>query len=103
MTELSERADRVQTRSVGPEEGNMLKIATHGRLTSLDLRLLGRDPEATGSRQIVFGDLGTPASRGGSISGSSSGPGRAGRWNAYNELKTLLIARCLPAVGRHVG
>ncbi len=44
MTELSGRADRVQNRSVGPEEDNMLKIATHGRMAALDLRLLGRDP-----------------------------------------------------------
>jgi N12 class adenine-specific DNA methylase len=125
MTELSERADRVQNRSVGPEEDNMLKIATHGRMAALDLRLLGRDPgpdpgqhtklaaaasriaaihhanagrcypdsrdpAATGSLQIVFCDLGTPAGRHGPSTG-------AGRWTAYDEIKTLLIARGVPA------
>jgi len=129
MTELSARADRVQNRSVGPEQDNMLKIATHGRVAALDLRLLGhnpgpdpgqhtklaaaasriakihhanaarrypdsRDPAATGSLQIVFCDLGTPAGRRNSSSGPSGG---AGRWTAYDELKTLLIARGVPA------
>ena len=44
MGELSARADKVQSRAVPPEEDNMLKVATHGRMAALDLRLLGRDP-----------------------------------------------------------
>ena len=109
MTELSERADRVQSRQVDPAQDNMLRIATHGRMAALDLRLLGREPgEPTklvaaagriaaihhrtaartypgsavpGSLQLVFSDLGTP---------------REG-WNVYDELRTLLIERDVPA------
>jgi N12 class adenine-specific DNA methylase len=43
MGELSARADKVQARAVPPEEDNMLKVATHGRMAAVDLRLLGRD------------------------------------------------------------
>ncbi len=109
MAELSERADRVQSRQVDPAQDNMLRIATHGRMAALDLRLLGREPgEPTklaaaagriaaihhrtaghtypgstvpGSLQLVFSDLGTP---------------REG-WNVYDELRTLLIDRGVPA------
>src|SRR5207244_414813 len=44
MAELSQRADAVQSRAVDPAEDNMLRVATHGRMAALDLRLLGRDP-----------------------------------------------------------
>ncbi len=109
MAELSERADRVQSRLVDPAEDNMLRVATHGRMAALDLRLLQRqvgDPtklvtaadriagihhrEATrtypgsdvpGSLQLVFCDLGTP---------------RQG-WNVYDELRQLLLNRDVPA------
>jgi hypothetical protein len=109
MAELSERADRVQSRQVDPAQDNMLRIATHGRMAALDLRLLGREPgEPTklvaaagriaaihhrtagrtyqgstvpGSLQLVFSDLGTP---------------REG-WNVYDELRTLLVERGVPA------
>ena len=109
MDELSERADRVQSRQVDPAEDNMLRVATHGRMAALDLRLLGRpagDPtklataadriagihartaghcypgsDRPGALQLVFSDLGTP---------------RDG-WNVYDELRTLLIARAVPA------
>ena len=116
--ELSERADKVQSRAVPPEEDNMLKVATHGRMAALDLRLLGRDPgedaklaaatrigkihhanadrtypgsDVRGSLQIVFCDLGTPSAR------SRGGSGLSGGWNAYDEVKALLVARGVPA------
>jgi N12 class adenine-specific DNA methylase len=117
MRELSERADRVQNRQVDPDVDNMLRIATHGRMAALDLRLLGRRPgentkllvaadriaeihhanadraypdsDTLGSLQIVFCDLGTPQARRGSRT--------AGEWNVYDELKQLLIARDIPA------
>ncbi len=119
MGELSERADKVQSRAVPPEEDNMLKVATHGRMAALDLRLLGRDPgedakltaaanriaathhanaertygdsEVVGSLQLVFSDLGTPNAR------SRTGAGLAGGWNVYDELKQMLVDRGVPA------
>jgi len=119
MGELSARADKVQARAVPPEEDNMLKVATHGRMAALDLRLLGRDPgqdaklaaaatriagihhanadraypdsDVAGSLQIVFCDLGTPSAR------SRGGGGLSAGWNAYDELKQLLIERGVPA------
>jgi hypothetical protein len=119
MGELSARADKVQARAVPPEEDNMLKVATHGRMAALDLRLLGRDPgedaklaaaatriagihhanadraypdsDVAGSLQIVFCDLGTPSARSRSAGGLSAG------WNAYDELKQLLVERGVPA------
>jgi N12 class adenine-specific DNA methylase len=119
MGELSARADKVQDRAVPPEEDNMLKVATHGRMAALDLRLLGRypgddaklaaaatriagihhanadraypDSDVAGSLQIVFCDLGTPSARSRSASSLSAG------WNAYDELKQLLVERGVPA------
>jgi N12 class adenine-specific DNA methylase len=119
MGELSARADKVQSRAVPPEEDNMLKVATHGRMAALDLRLLGRDPgedaklavaatriaemhhanadraypdsDVPGSLQLVFCDLGTPSAR------SRNPGGLAGGWNAYDELKQLLVERGVPA------
>ena len=119
MGELSARADKVQARAVPPEEDNMLKVATHGRMAALDLRLLGRDPgedaklavaaariagmhhgnadraypesDVPGSLQLVFCDLGTPSAR------SRNAGGLAGGWNAYDQLKQLLVERGVPA------
>ncbi len=114
MAELARRADRISARTVDPTEDNMLRVATHGRLAALDLRLL--DPAAganvsaklataadriaaihsahadrrygtssrPGALQLVFCDLGTPT-------------GRRGSWNAYDELRALLADRGVPA------
>jgi len=110
MKELSERAQKVQGRQVDPAEDNMLRIATHGRLGALDLRLLDRtegDPtkltvaadriasihhthadrrypgsDLPGSLQLVFSDLGTPKGR--------------ESWNVYDALRDLLAARGVP-------
>ena len=122
MAELATRADLVQSRAVDPAEDNMLKVSTHGRMAALDLRLLGRDPgpdtklaiaadriaatyranldraypdsDATGGLQLVFCDLGTPQPR-----QRGTLPGAGPRWNAYDELKQLLIQRGVPADG----
>jgi N12 class adenine-specific DNA methylase len=48
MAELAERADRVHAKAVDPAEDNMLRVATHGRMAALDLRLLDRDPGDAG-------------------------------------------------------
>jgi len=114
MKELSGRAERVQGRQVDPAEDNMLRIATHGRMGALDLRLLDRtEGEPTkvtlaadriasihhthadrrypggdlpGSLQLVFCDLGTPSK------------GRES-WNVYDEMRELLDARGIARAG----
>ena len=119
MRELSARADAVQARRVDPDVDNMLRVATHGRMAALDLRLLGRSPgpdaklasaadriaaihhssadrsypnsPTPGALQIVFCDLGTPQQRG------RGGGTLANGWNAYDELKARLIERGVPA------
>jgi N12 class adenine-specific DNA methylase len=118
LLKLAERAEKVKNRAVKPEEDNMLKISTDGRKAALDMRLVGegkpikgrckldvvadnvarihhitrkvayRVPRTDvrhptlGSLQIVFCDLSTPDPR---------------QWNAYRELRRLLITRGLSA------
>jgi N12 class adenine-specific DNA methylase/SAM-dependent methyltransferase len=118
LQHLAERAEKVKDRLVRPEEDNMLKISTDGRKAALDMRLVGeRKPikgrcklqvvadnvarihhitrkiayrvprtdvrhPTLGSLQIVFCDLSTPDPR---------------QWNAYHELRRLLIERGLSA------
>jgi hypothetical protein len=118
LLKLADRAEKVKNREVRPEEDNMLKISTDGRKAALDMRLVGdgkpikgrckldvvadnvarihhitrkvayRVPRTDvrhptlGSLQIVFCDLSTPDPR---------------QWNAYHELRRLLIARGLSA------
>jgi N12 class adenine-specific DNA methylase len=119
MADLARRADKVQAKAVDPREDNILRVASHGRMAALDLRLLphefyaalpARDPgERTkldlaadriaaihyehaeraypnhptrGALQLVFCDLGTPDGAG---------------WNAYSELRRLLVDRGVPA------
>lgn len=117
MAELVERASNVERRLVSPEEDNMLKISSNGRAAALDIRLLEPDTTPTalgkldvaaariisiweanqantylgeggapspipGALQLVFSDLGTPNPE---------------RWNAYTELRTLLIQGGIPA------
>jgi hypothetical protein len=119
MAELARRADLVQSKAVDPREDNILRVASHGRMAALDLRLLPHefyaalpapDPgERTkldvaadriaaihhehaersypnhptrGALQLVFCDLGTPDGAG---------------WNAYSELRQLLVDRGVPA------
>ncbi|HEX5117835.1 MAG TPA: DEAD/DEAH box helicase family protein [Pseudonocardiaceae bacterium] len=120
--ELAERAEQIRNkrprRLLRPDghsvEDNMLVVSQDGRSAALDLRLIGRSTEAPtkleaaaerihqiwvqhrvdgypgpdgtdhpvrGSLQIVFCDLGTP---------------HPTRWNAYDELRDLLVARGLP-------
>lgn len=120
--ELAERAEQIRNkrprrllRTDGHSvEDNMLVVSQDGRAAALDLRLIGRSTEAPtklevaaerihqiwmehredvypgpdgsehptrGSLQIVFCDLGTP---------------HPTRWNSYNELRDLLVARGMP-------
>jgi N12 class adenine-specific DNA methylase len=118
LQQLAERAEKVKNKLVTPEEDNMLKISTDGRKAALDMRLVAdgrpisgrcklevvsdkiarihrvtrniayRVPRTDvrhptlGSLQIVFCDLSTPD---------------PSRWNAYQELRRLLIERGLSA------
>ena len=50
------------------------------------------DSDVAGALQIVFCDLGTPQAR-----TRSTLAGDAARWNAYDELKQLLVDRGVPA------
>ncbi|MCA1622332.1 MAG: DEAD/DEAH box helicase family protein [Acidobacteria bacterium] len=91
--ELSRRSERVSNRSVDPSQDNMLKITSDGRKAALDMRLvrpeLGELPynkidavvervgriyqrtHANRGAQILFCDLSTPKSSGGSRSDSA--------------------------------
>ena len=115
VSALAGRAERVRSRAVDPTEDNMLKITGDGRRAALDLRLVGqpseggggklaaaadriaeiwsahrdrayadptgRDHPRHGAMQLVFCDTSTPAGDG---------------WNAYHELRDLLVSRGLP-------
>jgi N12 class adenine-specific DNA methylase len=107
---LVARAEAVARGAMRPEEDNMLKVTGDGRKAALDLRLVGLSPDPDGGKiaaaaqrieriwadsadrrypsegerpgalQLVFCDIGTPRRE----------------WNAYDELKTHLVARGVP-------
>ena len=112
VADLASRAEAVRNRSVEPSEDNMLKVTGDGRRAALDLRLVGESAPTDGGKltvaaqriaaihhatrglryadehgqltmrpgalQLVFCDVSTPAAAG---------------WNAYDELRDLLIRR----------
>ncbi|MEI2815868.1 MAG: DEAD/DEAH box helicase family protein [Microthrixaceae bacterium] len=116
VADLASRAERIRNRAVDPSEDNMLKVTGDGRRAALDLRLVGEDPASEGGKltvaaeriaalhhatrdlrytdehgqltlrpgalQLVFCDVSTPAAAG---------------WNAYDELRDLLIRRGVDA------
>ncbi|MGH9243962.1 MAG: methyltransferase domain-containing protein [Acidimicrobiales bacterium] len=116
VADLASRAEAIRNRAVDPTEDNMLKVTGDGRRAALDLRLVGeaspgdggkltvaaqriaavhhatRDHHYTdehgqltlrpGALQLVFCDVSTPAAAG---------------WNAYDELRTLLVRRGVDA------
>lgn len=119
VAELGERAEAIRNKRVKPWEDNMLKVSGDGRKAALDLRMMGRDNDpdiptklevaaanitaiweenrdrpylgpdgephpVPGALQLVFSDLGTPGDK------------SDGRWNAYDELRDLLVERGLP-------
>ena len=105
VAELGERAEAVRNREVEPDEDNMLRITSDGRKLALDQRLqnplLPDDPDSkvnacvknifqewqdsTDIRgtQLVFSDLSTPKGD--------------GKFNVYDDIKTKLIAKGIPA------
>lgn len=115
VADLAGRAERIRNRAVDPAEDNMLKVTGDGRRAALDLRLVGEAPDPEGGKlavaaqrvaaihhatrdntyadehgqltirpgalQLVFCDVSTPA---------------GGGWNAYDELRDLLVRRGVP-------
>ncbi len=115
VADLAGRAERIRNRAVDPSEDNMLKVTGDGRRAALDLRLVGEAPDPEGGKlavaaqriaaihhatrdntyadehgqltirpgalQLVFCDVSTPAGDG---------------WNAYDELRDLLVRRGVP-------
>ena len=110
MERLIERAERVASRKVEPDEDNMLWVTTDGRRASLDPRLISESlpdyPESKVNQaianieaiwkatetqrlsQIVFCDLGTPK--------KAKGDGPV-PFSIYQYIKDGLIARGVPA------
>jgi hypothetical protein len=117
VADLASRAEAIRNRAVDASEDNMLKVTGDGRRAALDLRLVGepapgdggklaaaaqriaaihhatRDLRYTdehdqltlrpGALQLVFCDVSTPAAAG---------------WNAYDELRSLLVRRGIDPV-----
>ena len=114
VSELAARAERVRSRSVTPDEDNMLKITGDGRRAALDLRLVGEPPAPDGGKLAVAADriaaihrssaghryldeAGEPHPRPGGVQlvfCDASTPSGTG-WNAYDELRSLLTERGL--------
>ena len=102
MADFIMRAEAIRTGRVKPEEDNMLKLTGEARLMAIDPRLIRPDADGTGSKlsvciedvyqvwkdtaasastQLVFCDVGTP---------------KAGKFNAYNEIRNVLLAKGVP-------
>ena len=113
VANLGERAERVRSRAVGPEEDNMLAISGDGRRAALDLRLVGLPQTTPGKTEAAATRIagiwrahrdqehlspdGTPYPVRGSLQLvfcdlGTPGPG----WNVYDDLRELLVARGLP-------
>ncbi|MDP9402543.1 MAG: hypothetical protein M3P85_04250 [Actinomycetota bacterium] len=56
VADLASRAEQVRSRSVLPDEDNMLKITGDGRRAALDLRLVGERPDPTGGKLAAAAD-----------------------------------------------
>jgi hypothetical protein len=115
VARLGERAERVRSRAVTPEEDNMLKISTDGRKAALDMRLISGEPSSSTSKLDVAADTIARVwreHRDRSYIDPGTGerspiPGAlqivfcdlstpSQRWNAYDELRALLHARGVP-------
>jgi hypothetical protein len=106
VASLAERAGKVATRQVRPDEDNMLLIATDGRKAALDIRMVipatlraeqgrrcrRRDPPHLGAhpRQRIprYADRAASTVRGSlQLVFSDIGTPNQDRWNAYDELR----------------
>jgi N12 class adenine-specific DNA methylase/SAM-dependent methyltransferase len=112
IASFADRADRIRSRAVSPEEDNMLKVCNDGRLASLDLRLVGRhQPSGTGklpaaadhianlweaNRHRRYHDAhGNPSPIPGALQlvFCDKGTPTGERFNVYDELRRLLTER----------
>ena len=113
VAELGDRAEKVRSRAVSPEEDNMLKISGDGRRAALDLRLAGLPQDTPGKIETAAARIagiwethhnhqytapdGRPYPARGALQLvfcdlGTPGPG----WNAYDELRGQLTARGVP-------
>ncbi|MBR2538639.1 MAG: DEAD/DEAH box helicase family protein, partial [Streptococcus sp.] len=106
LEELVERSEAIKSGQVDPSKDNMLKITGEARKLAIDMRLIDpyyklsdnqkilqvvdnveriyRENMATESTQMIFSDIGTPKKDGETF-------------DIYNEIKSLLIDRGIPA------
>ena len=116
VTELGDRAERVRSRRVTPEEDNMLKISSDGRAAALDLRLVGGEPDpqenkltAAANRiaqiyrrdadRIYLDEKGAPHPRPGSLQlvfAQLGTPGGWNEWSLYEQLRSEVVKRGVP-------
>ncbi|MFT4082109.1 MAG: helicase [Nocardioides sp.] len=114
---LGERADKVATKSVSPNEDNMLVISTDGRKAALDIRMIvPNDPsgptkvdvaadtiyrvwQQTKDNEYLDTITGEPSPVRGALQlvFSDIGTPNRERWNAYDELHRQLVQRGMPA------
>ncbi len=59
IADLVERADRIRSGGVRPDEDNMLAVCTEGRKAALDPRLVGRTPSTPGKVHAVARETAT--------------------------------------------
>ncbi|GAA1729212.1 SNF2-related protein [Microbacterium paludicola] len=117
VASLAERAEKVASRQVRPDEDNMLLIATDGRKAALDIRMvISRDPsgpskvdvaadaihriwERTRGNEYLDTVTGQPSAVRGALQlvFSDIGTPNQDRWNAYDELRQQLVQRGVPA------
>lgn len=115
ITELAERAERIERRLVRPDEDNMLAISTDGRKAALDVRLVDRDPSGVSKAAVaadtihriwqtnqdrsypdpVSGEQ-SPVTGGLQLVFCDLATPDASRWNVYHELRGLLAERGIP-------
>jgi N12 class adenine-specific DNA methylase/SAM-dependent methyltransferase len=113
VAELGERAERVRSRIVGPDEDNMLKISGDGRRAALDLRLAGLPQHTPGKTAVAAARIaaiwnkyrdreyhspgGTPYPVRGALQLVFCDLGTpGGGWNVYDDLRDQLIERGMP-------
>lgn len=113
---LGERADKVASKAIAPEEDNMLAISTDGRKAALDIRMvLSHDPsgptkvdaaadaifrvwERTRDNEYLDVITGQPSPVRGALQlvFSDIGTPNPDRWNVYDELHLQLVQRGMP-------
>ncbi|MCW2632702.1 MAG: helicase domain protein, partial [Pseudonocardia sp.] len=121
MRTLAARADQVQAKAVDPKEDNMLRVATHGRMAALDLRLLPHnlidfahqvtEKASEGPKLDIVADRialihhhranqrydNSPTAGALQLVFCDLGTPSSAGWNAYRELRGLLADRGVPA------